>query len=159
MKIIGIFLLATLVPFAAAQKPAPATVQGLVVQTGTGNPLGDVKVELRAVAGAATDDGLDASWFVTGPDGRFTFSSVPPSTYRLVATSRGYANAEFGQIQPSGPTTTLTLSPGQRVENVRLTMAPGAVISGRITDNGQPVGIADDDLEVCPRIVPEEIDE
>src|SRR6185436_5814288 len=48
-----------------------------------------------------------------------------------------------GQTQPSGPTSTLTLTPGQRLENVRLTMAPGAVISGRITDNGQPVGIAD----------------
>jgi hypothetical protein len=143
MKLIRIFVLAALAPLAAAQQPAPSSLQGIVVQAGTGNPLGDVKVELRPVGGVASNDGFVSPWVVTGPDGRFSFPRVIPSSYRLVASSRGYANAEFGQTQPSGPTSTLTLTPGQRLENVRLTMAPGAVISGRITDNGQPVGIAD----------------
>jgi hypothetical protein len=143
MKFIRILVLLTLVQLAAAQQPPPATVQGMVVQAGSGNALADVKVELRAVGGAATNDGLPTPWVVTGSDGRFSFSRVTPSTYRLIASSRGFANAEFGQTQPSGPTTTLSLAPGQHVENIRLTMASGAVISGRITDNGQPVGIAD----------------
>jgi len=94
MKFIRIFVLAILAPFAAAQQPVPSSLQGIVVQAGTGNPLGDVKVELRAVGGVATTDGLAAPWVVTGPDGRFSFPRVTPSSYRLVASSRGYANAE-----------------------------------------------------------------
>jgi hypothetical protein len=37
----------------------------------------------------------------------------------------------------------LTITPGQRLENIRLAMAPGGVISGRVTDNGQPIGLTD----------------
>ena len=115
MSILRIFLFAILAQLATAQQPAPATLQGIVVQAGTGNPLGDVRVVLNAVSGPATNDGLEAPWVVTGPDGRFSFPRLTPSSYRMLATSRGYANAEYGQTQPSGPTSTLTVTPGQRL--------------------------------------------
>jgi hypothetical protein len=144
MKALRTFFLLSLLPgLVVAQQPAPASLHGIVVLAGTNTPLADVRVDLRAVGGAATSDGLGPPFVTTGPDGRFTFPRLTPSRYRLVATRRGFAAAEYGQTQPGGPTSELTLRAGQRLDNVRLTMARGAVIGGRITDNGQPVGIAD----------------
>src|SRR4030095_3138682 len=71
------------------------------------------------------------------------FTGITPGTYRFVVSSRGYVAADYGQSRPGGITHTFTLGPGQRVDNVRLMVTPGGVISGRITDNGKPVGIAE----------------
>src|SRR5262245_13848363 len=107
MKVLSVILLTVLIQAAAAQRPAPATVQGVVTQMGSGTPVADVRVELRAIGGSATSDGLGPPFITTGPDGRFLFAGVAPSTYRVVATKRGFAIAEYGQTQPSGPTSTL----------------------------------------------------
>ena len=143
MKILRIFLLVALVPVLSAQQPAPASLEGVALLTGSSNPVANVRLDLRAVAGGGASDGMPAPYVTTGPDGRFLFTGVTPGTYRLVISSRGYVSADYGQNRPGGLTHTMTLSPGQRVENVRLMMAPGGVISGRITDSGKPVGIVD----------------
>src|SRR6185503_18143866 len=138
MKIFRVGLLVFLVQIAAAQQPTSAAFQGVVVQEGTNAPLANVRVDLRATNAGTT---LDSS--TTDRDGRFSFPKVTPGSYRLIASKLGYVNAEYGQRLPSGPVEPLILTPGQRLNNVRLTMFPGGVISGRATDNGQPVGIAD----------------
>jgi hypothetical protein len=139
MKVLRIVFVLLLVQIAGAQQPATAVIQGTVVRAGTPNmPLAQARVELLP-AGASTP----ADSIITDSEGRFSFPKVSPGSYRLVASRMGYVNAEYGQRQPNGPTLTLTLAPGQRLNNVVLTMAEGGVISGRATDNGQPVGIAD----------------
>jgi len=131
-----------LVPFivqiATAQQPAPGILRGIVLQAGTTNPLAEVNVELRPAAGGPTVESI-----TTERDGQFAFPKVAPGSYRLVATRPGYINAEYPQKQPNSPTSPITFTPGQRVENVQLNMTPGGVISGRVTDNGQPIGIVD----------------
>lgn len=138
MKTFCIALIAALVQIAAAQQPPPAVLQGTVVQAGTNSPLANARVELRSGGAFTAVDSI-----ITDREGRFSFPKVSPGSYRLVASRLGYVNAEYGQRQPNGPALTLTLAPGQRLNNVVLTMSQGGVISGRVTDNGQPVGIAE----------------
>jgi hypothetical protein len=61
----------------------------------------------------------------------------------LRATRDTYIPSEYGQKQPGGPPLILTLTAGQSLTGVQLVMTRGGVISGHITDKGQPVGIAD----------------
>jgi len=123
---------------AVSQQPVPASVQGLVIETGTNQPLGGAIVELRPAAGGPVVDSIS-----TNADGGFVFPAVRPGPYRLFAMRPGYVKTEYGQRQASGPSLLLPLAPGQRAADVRLIMTPGGVISGRVTENGQPVGIAD----------------
>jgi hypothetical protein len=116
-------------------------IQGIVVRAGTGDPLGEVRVELRSPGASGPNDVID--FVTTDGDGRFSFPRVAPGNYRMLATRAGYVTAEYGQRRPNDPTATLTVNAGQRAENIQLAMTLGGVISGRLTDNGQPVGIAD----------------
>jgi hypothetical protein len=50
---------------------------------------------------------------------------------------------EYGQKLPGSPALDVTIAAGQRLNDIRLTLIAGGVVSGRVTDRGQPVGIAD----------------
>ncbi len=120
-----------------AQQAGPASVQGVVVHATTGEPLAKATVELRNLTGQAI------SSTTTAADGKFFLLNVPPAQYRLVAMRSGFVKAEYGQRSPSGSGQDIALTVGQRMNDVRLKMTPGASISGIITEKGQPVGIAD----------------
>jgi hypothetical protein len=142
-------LLVAIAPLSSAQQTptaslAPtASLEGVALLNGANTPVPNIRLDLRAVSGGGASDGLPAPYVTTGADGRFLFTGVTPGQYRLVVSSRGYVSADYGQNRPGGLTHTMTLLPGQRMQNVRLMVAPGGVISGRITDNGKPVGIVD----------------
>jgi hypothetical protein len=69
----------------------------------------------------------------TDRDGKFYFPNVTPGAYRLFITHEGHVTADK----------MLTLAAGQRIANLRVAMNAGGVISGRITDKGKPIGLAD----------------
>ena len=93
MKILRILLLIALVQLVLAQQPAPASVQGTVVADWNQQSACQCSLWSSGPSRRCGDhDGLGPARYVTtGPDGRFSFPRVPPSSYRLVATSRGYA--------------------------------------------------------------------
>src|SRR5262245_42766195 len=94
------FILIALAQVAAAQQTG--MIQGIVVGAGRGEPLGDVRVELRppGTNGAnGANEGVD--FVTTDADGRFSFPRVLPGTYRLLAMRAGYVNAEYGQRRPN----------------------------------------------------------
>jgi len=127
-----------LVQVLTAQQPLPGSIQGIVTDSRTNMPMGKVTVELRnpgtAPAVAST---------VTESDGRFYLDNMKPGQYRVVAMRSGFANAELGQRRPGGPSQNLSVAPGQRINDLRLSMVQAGVISGHVFDNGTPVGIAD----------------
>jgi hypothetical protein len=147
------------------QEPAGIVVSGHVLKFGTREPAGDVPVELIPESGGAAApttpprgaaaglQGQDVPTGPTGPerfrtvtaaDGSFTLRGAPPGEYRLYANPAGsFLPAEFGQRTPTGVGLPITLSAGQNLTNVALTITPTAAISGRVTDaHGEPVGYA-----------------
>lgn len=126
---------------ALAQQPtayAPAHIQGVVVEAGSNTPLSKAMVELR-VPGTRTAIASTR----TNRDGEFSLPNVPAGIYGLVATHAGHVFAEYGQRVTGAPGMPVALAPGQRVMDARIAMTAGGVITGRITDKGKPIGLAD----------------
>jgi hypothetical protein len=109
-----------------------------VVDAASNAPISKAIVELRvpgtrtAIASTRTDR-----------DGNFYLPNVAPGSYGLVATHAGHVFTEYGQRAPGAPGTVLPLTPGQRMMDARIAMTAGGVITGRITDKGKPIGLAD----------------
>src|SRR5262245_8131787 len=118
-----------------AQQPTAASVDGIVVNATSGDPLAKVTVELRGPQGATL---LSTQ---TDADGKFHLLNALPGRYRLVATRASFVKAEYGQRSANGAGLEFALAAGQRINDVRLRMTAGASIAGIITEKGQPVGI------------------
>ncbi len=111
------------------------TVQGVVIKAGTGEPLRKADVEMWR-EGEPTQP-RDA---VTDSMGRFELKNLDPGQYRLSAQRNGYVRQEYGQTKPDGPSSFLTLSPGQKVSGITFQLIPAAVITGHVYDeDGEPV--------------------
>jgi hypothetical protein len=80
----------------------------------------------------------------SGSDGAFALHDVPPGQYRLYATrANGFVPGEYGQQSATGSGSVLTVSAGQRVAGITLTMTPTGSITGRVVDrDGEPSGYA-----------------
>jgi Carboxypeptidase regulatory-like domain len=113
-----------------------ALLTGVVLKSGTDEPVARATVELRAVE--ASDSRIRT--VTTANDGRFTFRGVPRGQYRLTVTRLGYVGATYGERRPGGPGTPITLPD---TSDVRVSLTPSSVITGRIFDRqGQPTGNA-----------------
>jgi len=117
--------------------PKPASIRGVVVEWGTTTGVSQAIVELRDTENLG---GQSAEITATTDEGEFTIQGVHPASYQIVVTRPGFAQASYGQKRPSGTGLTLKMSEDQRVTGLKISMARGGDISGRITDrNGQPV--------------------
>jgi Carboxypeptidase regulatory-like domain len=123
---------------ALSQQPM-AYLQGIVVEEGGGSPIAKANVELRAASGS----GQAIENTQTDREGKFYLPKVVAGSYRVVVAHAGHVNAEYGQRYPGGAPSMLVLTPGQRVMDLRIAMTRAGVISGHITDRGQPIGQAD----------------
>ena len=120
---------------ALLQAPA-AAVEGTITKPGGGEPMAGAKVTLFAA-----DPESKAQISVTSEDdGRFSFAAVPQGNYTLRVESSRYGSVAFGQRRPDGPASILSLSAGQRLTGLQISMFPTGAIAGRITGrNGEPV--------------------
>jgi len=114
---------------------APCAVQGVVLKADTSEPLRKAIVEIWQEGGPGPHG--DA---VTDSMGRFELKNLNPGQYRLSAQRNGYIRQEYGQSKPEGPGAYLTLSPGQKVSDISISLIPAAVIAGHVYDeDGEPV--------------------
>jgi len=75
----------------------------------------------------------------SGPDGSFSFTAISPGTYTLRAERAGYLRGDF-RVNPHETFSAITLSAGQRLNPINITMARSVTISGRVLDaDGDPV--------------------
>lgn len=150
MLLIALITLITRV--GAAQQPG-ASIEGVVVKLGTGEPLANASVQLnledsqdrRSESAERADSARPREDFhrtaKSDTNGRFIFANVAPGNYRLIATYEGgYVPAEYGQRSPTGQGINFEIAAGQKMTGIQLAMPPTGSISGRVYDrDGEPL--------------------
>ena len=125
-----------------APRPAASpsgAITGVVVSAQSGEPIPGALVYLahngRGTVGRQSRQ-------LTDTLGRFAFTDLAPSADYTVSTmAAGYFNGGFSQEREFGSrNVTLALAGGQWIQDVKVSMWRGAVISGRVIDEaGEPV--------------------
>jgi hypothetical protein len=130
-------LLAALVP-CAAQTPAGARIEGIVVDTVSGTPLRRAAVQLRRSGNAQALSIESADYAeVTGADGTFHFDRLPAGSYSLSYSRSGYLSP---RISTGYSSPVITAAAGETVQGLRYGLIPQSVVSGRVVDDeGDPV--------------------
>ncbi len=106
-----------------AQQPG---VEGIAIDALTRQPLAGVHITMRS----ASDQPYGA---ISGKDGHFSITVMPPAIYTLSAKHNGY-------LQLPDKHEGITLKAGQQLTSLTVELKPEAVISGRVLDeNGDPV--------------------
>lgn len=115
--------------------PRTASISGVVTTDDTpARPLARALVSLRS---SGAQPGLQV---VTDDAGRFAFAGLLPGTFNVTASKTSYLPSALSQSAAGASAQSVALQAGQAVTGVRLTLLPGSVISGRVTDDaGQPV--------------------
>ena len=118
---------------------------GHVVNALTGEPVKKVNVSLTTrnggnaggTNGPANRGGYSAS---SEADGTFRIEGIEPGNYSLSGEKSGFLRANYGAKKPEQSGTVLSLSPGQQMADVTVSLFPQAVITGKVTDmDGDPV--------------------
>jgi hypothetical protein len=143
--IAGIALLA-IAPILPAQQ-RDSTAKPVARPTGTAivagrvmlSETGDIPVR-RAVVTLVSAERVESVSAVTDNEGRFAFTDLVDGRYTLNARKAAHLSMNYGAKRPGRPGTTLIVSAGQRLTDLRLVLQAGAVITGvaRMA-NGDPV--------------------
>jgi hypothetical protein len=113
----------------------PCSIAGVVVKSGTSEPLKKAKISLQNAndPNSGTSTQTDAS-------GHFAIQNVEAGNYRLQVQRTGFVSQFYGESSSGRRGGVLALNPGRNVQDLLFRMVPWAVISGRITDeDGEPV--------------------
>jgi hypothetical protein len=113
-----------------------SSISGTVIDAVTQQPLRDAEVRVHGYSDSATARSQQST--VTDNNGRFAFDNLPPGSYSVAASHTGYMRSGPGmrRLRPE----TVHLIAGQHVDDLRIYLNPGAVISGQITEGaGVPV--------------------
>ena len=128
--------------------PAPDTkpedrcvIEGKVFSAATGEPVKKANLILRRADVSPNSGYMPTSYSsATDAGGSFAMKDIDPGKYRLSVTRTGFVQGEYGARGPQRPGTTLTLAPGQHLQEVTFRLTPHAVIMGRVVDeDGEPV--------------------
>jgi hypothetical protein len=132
-----LFSLVVVVDFAHAAQGSPAQpiptgrLAGRIVDAETGEALSNARVTLTS------GDGTTAV-VLAESDGRFGVD-VPAGTYRLSVDRAGFARADFGARRFGDPGRLLEIAPGMVVDGIRVGLARGAAVTGRVFNaRGEP---------------------
>lgn len=121
----------------------PATVEGVVLDAATSQPIAGVRVGFPKSVGfinpLAPQAPLPES--ITDAQGRFSFTTTEAGRVRIVPTKDGYIYARPGQVRaPTEPGVWVQVAPGASIKDLELRMARPAVITGKVLKaDGQPL--------------------
>jgi hypothetical protein len=107
-----------------------------VVNAATGDPVRKAQIVLEN-EDTEPEGNLHA---ITDALGYFAFKDVEPGSYHLSASRLGFMSTKYGGRSFEEPNTSLSLTPGQRLRDIKIELAPQGVIAGRIvTEDGDPL--------------------
>jgi len=115
--------------------PEKCVLAGTAVDSITGTPL--AKVEIVAEHLSGNDPGASTS---TDAKGNFRMVEVDPGQYRLSAKRNGYLDTYYGARKSSARGSTITLTAGQQLEDLKVKLTPFGAITGSVRDaDGEPI--------------------
>jgi protocatechuate 3,4-dioxygenase beta subunit len=124
-------------PQQGQQQQTPAKLEGAVLNAVTGEPLKRVAVMLLPMQAMGP---MTPATVLTDASGQFSFASVSPGNYRVMAERTGYVRTEYGSKAPMRPGTQITLAAGQTLKEISIRLQPHGVIAGRVLDeDGEPL--------------------
>jgi hypothetical protein len=113
----------------------PAAIEGVAVHAVTGEPMSGVHVRLYT---GNVDVASQAYGALSDSTGHISISGIPSGSYIVTAERTGFAYVRKAPV--AGPAATLTLKAGEHLRDLKLHLAPRAVIAGRVVDQyGDPV--------------------
>src|SRR5688572_22216088 len=92
-------LLMLMTSFATPQGPLKASIEGVVVDAGTGGPIPNARLILTrsdTVPGPLAPPVLPVT--TTDREGNYVFAGLEAGAYRVAAAAEGYVRQEYGQI-------------------------------------------------------------
>jgi len=114
----------------------PGEISGHVYRADTGEPVAKATVMLACTRPVALGD---CPQTLTAADGSFVFSEVTPGTYTVFVRATDFVSQGYGQ-GPRGIPCTISLSSGQKIENIDIRLVAGGIISGTVFDeDNKPV--------------------
>lgn len=121
----------------------PATLEGRVIHSITGEPLRKVALSLRP---STRNTGANATSISTDADGRFRFENLQAGSYLLSGDKTGFIRQMYSTRRSTATAfngTPIELRPGQSVSTIEFKMTPQGVITGKVLDeDGEPVARA-----------------
>ncbi len=122
-----VMALALAVPLTAQttpEEPAPAIIEGSVINIQNSRTVPRASVTLLPVKGVGSkSQRCDSS-------GHFVFTNVDPGTYRLTAQRQGFfSDGSKREYQP-----VIEVTAGEHIKNMPVRLMPAAVVSGEVLD-------------------------
>jgi protocatechuate 3,4-dioxygenase beta subunit len=120
-------------PSTSTETAKKATIEGVVVNETTTEPLRRAEIILHRSGQSGMTMGDNSAYSaVTDASGKFRIESIAPGEYILDHHKTGFLNsrAAFGFSSSS-----LKLSSGESLTNLRYSLLPQAIVSGRVEDD------------------------
>jgi len=136
MVLLGWSAVAQVAGNAAAKPASRAVIEGTVTREPGSEPVKKALIELIAENQAEGGDYTA----VSGPDGGFHIEGIVPGRYHLFAERTGLLEVDKHRARSASDGRVLTLSAGQELKDLRITLQAAAVVRGRVTDeDGDPM--------------------
>jgi hypothetical protein len=140
----------SVLPEAQPQSPR-ASVEGVVVRIGTGEPIDGAEVKMTQIGALpdtphatridSADEPIDRVLStISDRNGKFVLKNLDSGSYRITAARNGYAKQEYGRLTIGGQGTIVSLASGQTMTDVVLHLTPAGNVGGHVRDfTGQPL--------------------
>jgi hypothetical protein len=115
---------------------SPGQIAGHVYRADDGEPISECLVTLEPL------EYVRGTWpqEETAADGSFAFLSIAPGKYHLSAWTPNFLSKTYSGNQSASRAYTISLSPGQRIENIDVRLDRAGAISGTVfDDNNNPI--------------------